>query len=310
MTKPIPAKPKCAIRGCKATLANPTRLDRWICEQHYRLADEAARQAWRAALHAAENTQRLDPIWPQVVANHRLAWAELLKSADARSLKKPTSNPHPPGRRRQRAAARDSHLSVALKKKMGIKAKRKRGAVALEDDERRFEVALFLLFTLVGHMGDADASRLVTLLIGPVSIDPMTTVDDGLFNLSGTAMDHRLVNRVTGRETYAERIRAKAEEVVNRGLKDEADTKIKSKEMGWLLHSMKNLAVVIANEFEPAATAQCFEELAAWGWRECLLEARSRFDKANRSNFPPNTEMLQRGASALLAHLKSLKLPS
>lgn len=200
---------------------------------------------------------------------------------------------------KQRKADRLRRMNRVAQKAAGVKVKRVRGPMSLLKDPQRFEIELFMLFSLKGQMPNFDAGRMTALLLGPVKVDPLTTITEGWFNFSGDAVDHRLVNKETGRENYCERISAKAARVCARGHALEL-TGRKSEEFGWVLNSMGWLADAFVGGFEPAATALAFEELDALGWREPLREMRDRWSAAMRTNFAPaDQELIQRAIAKI-----------
>jgi hypothetical protein len=204
--------------------------------------------------------------------------------------------------REQRRIDRERRLSRATQRKLGIKAPRNRGSTPLRKDKKRFEIALWLLFTTAGGMNHYEAAYLVMLLAGPLDISSMTSIEDILFVLSGDRPQYG-----TDIEHYAEGIIRRSVEVVRRAEEFEMASGKRSPELGWLASSMACLTMLFARECEATAVALACVELAHLGWRQRVLEMRLRWESAMQSNFPPHAEKLKRLAAALLARTKSAK---
>jgi len=292
-SQPAPRAARCRVRGCRECPPVGTG-DQFICRTHYAAADETARQAWHKALHDCENTDRSSAAWPAVARRHRAAWASLLDSAkqNTSASAHKAQEQTPRGPRSERKAMREKAMSAEAKKQAGIKATRQRGPVPLARDPQRYELAVFSLFSLTTAMEDAEAGRLTALLLGPVQICPLASIADGWFGLSGTATDHRLTNKKTGRENYCERLSGKAAAIFERALSHEQRTGRTSGELAWLTHSMACLAMAFAEAQDPVATNRAFAELDQLGWRRSIAEMRDRWDIAMRSNFAPADQSL------------------
>jgi hypothetical protein len=286
---------KCAIRGCKEHApSHLARLDRFICKPHFDLADEPIKQAWINA--RSENTNDNSTDSPREVSEYRFAWSNLLKSAHYNSLKQPraakAAKQAVVGPRARRKADREAAMNAARRKAAGVKATRKRGPVALEDDTRRFEIPLFILFNERCRLPKDDAAFLTMLLIGPLAITHLFDVEGAV-----VLVEAEKFKSTYSEDRYAERIARKTQEVVERNV---------PKETGWLAHSVMALAFMMKHHLlrDLPVMAVCFDELRQHGWEEPIREVIRRAEALRKSNYQPFVGPLSQAVAALVDGLQ------
>jgi hypothetical protein len=167
------------------------------------------------------------------------------------------------------------------------------GHVRLMDDPRREETAAWLAFTEAG-LRPYEAANWVTFLLA--SEKPITTESiDGLLLISSTRPH-------TTPKGHADRVRRKAEEVMERDPADDDDN------LGhlWLTQSAGLFRVLLKCFFQGdrAGFLIALDMLRFAGWTDTILRVSRRIDASLQSNFPPHQDKLSRTAKRMLRQMQ------
>jgi hypothetical protein len=168
------------------------------------------------------------------------------------------------------------------------------GHVRLMDDPGRFEVAAWLAFTEAG-LRPYEAANWVTFLLA--SEKPITTESiDGLLLISSTRLH-------TTAKGHADRVRRKAEEVMERDSTDDDDN------LGhlWLTQSAGLLRVLLKCFFhgDRAGFLIALDMLRFAGWTDTILRVSRRIDASLRSDFPPHQDKLSRKIERMMRQMRA-----